>query len=236
MNALTLTETKLYNLSDPMFDLPDYDKDYEPGYRDLPNYYAILNSEGEHYRKCFYRLVAMIWNEAHIQNDHITAQLLNEAYSVTAPVVLSREAQAHALAVMHAREERTLTLLASAEEELVRLRAKLSDLRSPIVDGSDERLGEFWEKAGEAANEAGFCPEYDRIAELLGGPGRTITYDVELRVTHTSTVTVTVPRGTDLDRYVLRANVDLDDIVNGEQSDIDWDDVEVTDYSEADGY
>lgn len=231
MNAVTLTESKLYDLS--RIEVPEYDRDYTPDYRELSNFRPILDhfEDTLNYRAVFRKFVGRVWNEAHIENDHRDALLMNEAYNlrVESFTLPSREAQAHALAVMRAREERTLA-------EVEALRAEVRRLREPIVEGDDYRLEAFWERAMEAATEANFCSEYDRIASALGGPERSVTYDVDLIVTVRSTVTVTVPRGTDITHYTLRDHVDLSEIESGIFSDIDWGDVEVSDYNEVDSY
>lgn len=76
----------------------------------------------------------------------------------------------------------------AAEAEAERLRAELAQRPSTgsdeqITDGSDPRLREFWAKAAEAANEAGYCNEYDRMAAALNGPGRTKSGHVHVDVT-----------------------------------------------------
>lgn len=61
-----------------------------------------------------------------------------------------------------------------------------------ITSGDDPRLETFWEKAGRIADYAGYCDEYDRMAEALDGPRRSRDYDVEVEVTVNVRVTMTV--------------------------------------------
>lgn len=81
--------------------------------------------------------------------------------------------------------------LATAQETINELRTRVSQLQNEqITDGSDHRLTEFWERAAQKASDENYCGEYDRMAELLGGPGRVKTYDVTTRVTIEITVQV----------------------------------------------
>lgn len=232
MDATTLTASKLYDLSSIV--VPDWDDNYRIEPLEVHNFYRILAEieSDVSYRASYRRYVGQVWNEAHIENDHRDALLMNEAYNlrVESFTLPSREAQAHALAVMRAREERTLA-------EVAQLRAEVNRLRNEqITDGGDPRLETFWENAQEAANEANFCSEYDRIAEMIGGPTRSVTYDVDLTVTLTSSVTVTIQRGeappnmTDLQDLVSRSDIESN------LSSVEWSDVEVSDYREIDSY
>lgn len=145
-----------------------------------------------------------IWQEAVIENAHRDALQIENYRTTGAHITLTatiepltverdeqnREAQANALAVMRSREERTLRDLATAQAELERLRA-------PITEGSDERLKDFWRQAAQIATSEGFCPEYDRLAARMGGLRRdemTARYevDVELEFRFTRSVSVSV--------------------------------------------
>ncbi len=57
-----------------------------------------------------------------------------------------------------------------------RLTSQLADARAPITDVNDERLAPMWERAASVAEDEGFCPEYERLANGLGIPGRERTY------------------------------------------------------------
>lgn len=234
MNATTLTASRLYDLSAIV--VPDWDDNYYIDPREVANFYAILGGLetelGETmYRASYRRFVARAWNEAQIENDHRDALIMNEAYNlrVESFTLPSREAQAHALAVMRAREERTLA-------EVEQLRAEVHRLRQEqITEGGDPRLEQFWERAMEAANEANFCSEYDRLADMMGGPTRSVTYDVDVTVTLRSSVMVTVQRGETPSMEDLRNYVSLSDIESNLSS-VEWSDVEVDDYNEVDSY
>lgn len=73
--------------------------------------------------------------------------------------------------------------IGTLEDEARRLRFE------QITDGSDHRLTEFWAKAQRVAETAGFCSEFDRIAEELGGPARRLSWSG----TATYRVTVSIP-------------------------------------------
>ena len=66
--------------------------------------------------------------------------------------------------------------LVRLRSEVERLQRELSAAREPITDVNDERLTPIWDKAAEAAEENGFCPEYDKLANSLGIPGRERLY------------------------------------------------------------
>jgi hypothetical protein len=57
-----------------------------------------------------------------------------------------------------------------------RLTSQLAAARAPITDVTDERLAPIWERAASVAEDEGFCPEYERLANGLGIPGRERTY------------------------------------------------------------
>ena len=61
-------------------------------------------------------------------------------------------------------------------------------LRDEQIDGSDNRLTDFWAKAQELADKAGHCRVFDEMAEALGGPGRERDYTVTFTYTGTFTV------------------------------------------------
>lgn len=113
-----------------------------------------------------------------------------------------RKAQARALATMHAREARTL--------------AQIESLRSEQIKGSDNRLAEFWQEAKDIATREGFCTEYDRLAEELGGPRRSYDYAVDVEVTLTTRITVSVSAR------------DTDEAISEVEG---WDESEILDYA-----
>lgn len=77
--------------------------------------------------------------------------------------------------------------LARSAERIGALEDEARRLRFEQIDGSDNRLTEFWTKAQRVAEGAGFCSEFDRIAEALGGPSRQLSWS------GSTTVMVTVP-------------------------------------------
>jgi hypothetical protein len=82
------------------------------------------------------------------------------------------------------------TALKVAEEALSRATEQVRQL-SQQLEGSDPRLEEFWRKAQDYAQSVGFCSEFDKIAEHLGGPARSLAWSGY--VTTTVTLAVQVP-------------------------------------------
>lgn len=85
---------------------------------------------------------------------------------------------------------------ATARDALARvteLEAENNRLRfDQITDGGDPRLVDFWDKAGRIADYAGFCAEYDRLADELNGVPRERDFEVRLDITISLTVYKTV--------------------------------------------
>jgi len=73
------------------------------------------------------------------------------------------------------RRDRVETATAFAAEA-DSLRARLRVAQVTISDVADERLSPIWERAAEAATEAGFCSEYEKLCDILGIPGRERLY------------------------------------------------------------
>ena len=69
------------------------------------------------------------------------------------------------------------------QRELDAAREQLRVARLPITDVMDERLTPIWDKAAEAAEENGFCSEYDKLCDSLGIPGRVRLYRGVVTVT-----------------------------------------------------
>lgn len=105
--------------------------------------------------------------------------------------------------------ESTASLIAQLHETIDRLRTELDVARGEqITDGSDERLAAFWNRAERIATAAGFCEEYDRIAEGLNGPRRERDWEVRLEVTVTLTTYQTIT-ARDLDTAIEEAEQNL---------------------------
>ena len=66
--------------------------------------------------------------------------------------------------------------VADLKRRVASLTERLATAQEPITDVSDERLTPIWDRAAEKATEEGFCPEYERITEALGIPGRERSY------------------------------------------------------------
>lgn len=114
--------------------------------------------------------------------------------AAVAPLVLAiddepapdRSAQGRAIATMRRRvaeiEASNARLAAARDEAWNALRLERSARRTFNAEHPD--WTGFWTRAAIAANEAGHCPEYDAIAETLGGvPRRDMTRTVEAEVT-----------------------------------------------------
>jgi hypothetical protein len=102
-----------------------------------------------------------------------------------------------------------------------RYSAHLSDLRSRIaslenerIDVNDARIAHHWRKASRIASNAGFCSEYERVAESIG------LEPVEHRFTATATLAVMVHVPID-----VVGNAHRSDITSGE---IDADNIDTT--------
>lgn len=115
--------------------------------------------------------------------------------AAAAPLVLSledepmdRTAAGRAIATMRRRvaeiEASNTRLQRARDEAWDALRTERSARRT--FDDSHPDWSGFWTRAAMAANEAGHCPEYDTIAEAMGGVPRsemtrTVTVEVTLR-------------------------------------------------------
>jgi hypothetical protein len=130
-----------------------------------------------------------------------------------------RDAQAgpalEAVALSRTVEEQRATI-SNMETETARVteryNAHLSDLRSRIaslenerIDVNDPRIAHHWRKASRIASNAGFCSEYERVAESIG------LEPVEHRFSGTATLAVTVHVPIDVVGNAYRS-----DITNGE--------------------
>jgi len=96
------------------------------------------------------------------------------------------EQRAKLRALIVARNEADRLLATEREarrQEREQLTATVQRLSAEITDVSDDRLTPIWDKAAEAAEEAGFCPEYDKLCSILGVPGRERTYRGVVTVT-----------------------------------------------------
>lgn len=181
---------------------------------------------------------AQTFNEASIENAHHDA--LAEKWTrdylstpVVVPPVESRQSQANALAAMRRREAQAIEELTAIKLERAKLQGRITELSEPVTRGNDERLVEFWNLAADAANEAGFCPEYDRIAEAMGGVSRedmTIDYTVDLQIVANVSVNISLPRGADVDIDAISNAYTRSDIEG--LIDVSWGDIEVTNYDE----
>lgn len=144
-----------------------------------------------------------IWNEAHNMHAGYQLEELRRKLAGDAPThsdgstnVEAREAQARAIAIMRAREERTLAEAAQLRARVDELTTALQRERSSDIDKDDPRVRHLWVTAAETARDEGFCPEYDRLARSMGIPDRNELlsrhWDVEVEVTMTYMVSVCV--------------------------------------------
>ena len=102
--------------------------------------------------------------------------------------------------------------LSRAVERITTLEEEARSLRyAQITDGSDPRLNDFWDKARRIADHAGFCSEYDKIADALGGPARQYEWSGTTMVE--VTVAIRVPIGgiatpSDIQDHTLEYEID----------------------------
>lgn len=121
-------------------------------------------------------------------------------------------------------EASTRAALARAEQ----LEAEIATARTEeITDGSDQRLVEFWDAAGEVATDHDMCGEYDRMVEAVDGITRYREFEVAMDVTVTLRVYRTVEARTHDDAIEdAEDGLDSDDVVaairdNG-WTDLEW--------------
>lgn len=117
--------------------------------------------------------------------------------------------------------------VAEAQAKLAALEAENARLRTEqITDGSDPRLEDFWEKGGRIADAAGFCEEYDRIADALNGTPRTRDWDVVTDVQITVRVSRCVSATTEQDAIdFAEEEIDAEAVIEAIRMN-GWDDIE----------
>ena len=99
------------------------------------------------------------------------------------------------------------------------------------IDADDFRLTHIWERAGEIADQKGYCGVFDEIMDQLGtGYERTIDVNVTVSVNTTVTIPVTMPRNADASEYIDTSDVE-EALSNSDLSSYDW---EVTGTEAAD--
>jgi hypothetical protein len=91
-----------------------------------------------------------------------------------------------------------------------RLREEVSRLRQDIQP-DDDRLSELWAKAYRYASSAGFCAEFERIADALGIPAQSVDFTGTALVDVTLRIAVPV-YGTTNRHDVSDGNIGEDDI------------------------
>lgn len=152
-------------------------------------------------------LADLIWDAAVVMNavyDAHSVALNRDEYiplvatitPITGEIDLqNRNAQARALLAMRNREAAAQKRVEEVLEELriARERAEANQREAvrlrdeQITRGDDDRLVEFWAIAEKNANDAGFCSEYDRMADMMGGTGRERDWNIQ------GSITVTIP-------------------------------------------
>ncbi|MGG1910418.1 hypothetical protein AB1285_26710 [Microbacterium sp. NRRL B-14842] len=115
-----------------------------------------------------------------------------------------------------------------------RQQREIDRLRLPITDAADDRLAAIWEKGEQIATDEGFCSEYDRLVEAIGGTPRERDFRVTLSVTLTQRVTVSVTARTSDEAEDLAIEAyTVEDVIESLRSDnyvADSIDAEVTDW------
>ena len=130
------------------------------------------------------------------------------------------------------RFDRAMEQVKEAEASAERAWASVNG--SPDIEPKDPRVAHIWRKAARIATGAGFCTEYDRIADALGLPEVEFDYDGSVSVRVSAYVTVPVS-GTATRQEIADGEVDWsisnDDIVAELDGDmIEWevDEVDIT--------
>ena len=118
------------------------------------------------------------------------------------------------------------------------LEAEVQTLRHRTFSRYDESMRPMFAHAARVAQFAGFCSEYDRIAEAVGGPSRddlsgeaNVSFEFTVPVTLTRVVHVTVTGSGD-DESDAWDNVDSDAISEALE-DYEYDDYDWSSYSGA---
>lgn len=119
--------------------------------------------------------------------DEVTAEINEMTAGV--PVPDAKLAKLRALVERAATAER---MQAAAESEVHELKRQLVNAESgPITNTADPRLTPIWDRAHEAADEAGYCGVFDELMDTIGAPTRERDYTVDLDITMTVSVPVT---------------------------------------------
>src|SRR3546814_7274264 len=61
-----------------------------------------------------------------------------------------------------------------------RQQREIERLPLPLTNAADDRLAAIWERGEQIANDEGFCSEYDRLVEAIGGTPRERDFRVTL--------------------------------------------------------
>jgi hypothetical protein len=128
------------------------------------------------------------------------------------------ELEANAIATHERNHENAVTVAESFREEIERLRetnnaqrVELDRLRFADMEADDPRLAHLWEKAYRYASSAGFCAEFERIADALGIPQQEIAWTGTAYID--VTVSVPVPVSGMANRaYINDGDVEVEDV------------------------
>ncbi len=113
-------------------------------------------------------------------------------------------------------QARTVELTATVD----RLQREIHLLQEPITDPTDDRLSAIWERGEQIANDEGFCSEYDRLVEAIGGTPREREFRVTLSVTLTQRVTVNVTARTSAEAEDLAIDTySVEDVIDSLRED-----------------
>jgi hypothetical protein len=112
-------------------------------------------------------------------------ELLNERAQVRAELDNARE-------LWEIDENRLKDRITETENALTEARTENQRLRFANIDADDPRLADLWEKAYRYASHAGFCSEFERIADALGIPQQSLVWSGTAYVDVTLTVPVPV--------------------------------------------
>ncbi len=146
-------------------------------------------------------------------DDNTTTETTAPAYEMSqGPAGVEQPANPYG----HLTREELEGALSRATERMTILSERVTALRDEQLEGGDARLTEFWSKAERVASHAGFCSEYDRMADALGGPARMLEWEGATSVT--LSLTFTVPVGgvatpAEIDEHTMSYDMDDDTVL-----------------------
>ena len=134
------------------------------------------------------------------ERNHEEAVRLGEAFTEGAHEIVAERDQ------LRERIERLDNAVTELDRNLSDARNENDRLRYADIEPDDNRVAHLWEKAYRYASGAGFCDEFERIAEALGIPAQSLAWSGVALVD----VTVSVP--VPVSGYANRADITAGDV------------------------